>query len=193
MPAAAEDDAGADNFVRHRLSVGQQTEPLFLHSGIRPVRKALVRVPFVITASFVVIDQMSSDAEAHKSTIFINRVEIADLESHLNSEFTVDPNYVGINIDGTPLPRDDVYPTESDIRLKLVEVTRLKPFSRHLRQDPVTLLFVGPHEFPLHTEMHVVSHPTLGRLSLFLSPVNAEPGIHPEHHPQGRFYESHIN
>jgi hypothetical protein len=133
---------------------------------------------------------MTNPSDASVDFVDCSSMSAADFESLVDSDFEVDPGYFGITSQGTPVRRSDAYPDGVQVRLRLVEVQRRQPASEWSRQDPFTLLFSGSHEVPLYSNSHVLIHETLGTLSLFLSPVNAFPGIHPEQHPEGRFYES---
>lgn len=134
-----------------------------------------------------------TEEEKRDAPIELGELNAADFESHLGSEFIVDVNRFGRQPDGSLVERNDVYPSDTVITLKLVEVNRKDPPSAYTRQDPFGLLFCGSHDQPLYAESHLLIHESLGRIALFLSPVNAFPGILPEQHPDGRFYESIVN
>ena len=122
----------------------------------------------------------------------IGQVTTSEFESAVNSEFSVDLRYCGLAEDASPLCREGIYPDGAKLDLKLVEVTRNETLTPHTRQDPCTLLFCGSHDLSLFSDVHVLEHPEIGRICVYLNMVNAEPGIAPEVHPQGRFYEAVI-
>ncbi|MEQ9406773.1 MAG: hypothetical protein RIK87_03570 [Fuerstiella sp.] len=136
---------------------------------------------------------MTDTTEHREVVVGLGQLSLTDFEAQLESDFVVDLNYCGLSIAGEPVRQQRVYPEDSTFRLQLIEVKRLKSLSEHLRQEPFTLLFRGSHDLPLHSQAHVLEHESLGRLCLFLSPVNAGFGVPPEQHPDGRFYESVVN
>lgn len=136
---------------------------------------------------------MSNDPEADVKFVDVGQLKPVDFESQLNTEFLVDLNCCGIAVDGTPVRREDVYPAGASFKLKLVEVSRREALSPHSCQEPFVLLFLGAHELPLVSDMHVLVHGSLGKLVMFLTAVHVSPGIPAESHPEGRFYESVIN
>ena len=137
---------------------------------------------------------MSMDPEADVDEfVDFSQLKPADFESQLNTEFLVDLNHCGIAVDGTPVRRNGVYPAGASFKLKLVEVSRREALSPHSRQEPFVLLFLGRHDQPLHSDMHVLVHGSLGKLVLLLTAVHVSPGLPAQSHPEGRFYESVIN
>ena len=87
---------------------------------------------------------------------------------------------------------------ESDnvVELELIEVTALTPHSSEggsestsaaaLRQEPFSILFRGPNEFPLAQRMYRIEHDGMETIdNLFMAPVGAD-----EH---GRYYEAVFN
>lgn len=134
---------------------------------------------------------MPENSETNIELVDFGQLTVADLEAQLNTEFAVDLNFLGLAMDGTPL-RSDAYPAGADLRLELTEVTRRKPLSPDTNQEPCTLLFRGSHEMPLWSDVHVLVHESLGNLAMLLTSVNVSPGVLPDNHPEGRFYESVI-
>ena len=112
-----------------------------------------------------------------------------EFQACLDQEFRIDLNHVGLNADGTVIRFEDAYPGQESATLKLVEVTQRPPMSPELRQDPFTLLFLGSHELPFFSDVHILEHPSIGRFTAALTSVNAGVGVAPEQHPDGRFYE----
>lgn len=136
---------------------------------------------------------MASESHIDLELREIGQLSRADFESAVGSEFEVDLNFLGITEDGTPLQRSDVYPDGQILFLKVVELTPRKALSADLRPDPFTLLFCGSIDTPLYNDVHVLRHASLGRIAVFLTPVNVSPGILAEQHPEGRFYEAVMN
>ena len=134
----------------------------------------------------------NGDTDRTNQMLSIGELTAGDFQDLTGQLFPVDPSFFGISVDGTPTKRDDIYPAEADLDLKLVEVKRHDPMAPGMK-EPFTLLFCGPHETPLFSSMHVVKHPSRGDVLMFLNPINAQPGLHPENHPDGRFYESIVN
>ena len=135
---------------------------------------------------------MSTNPETDVAFADLSQTSPDQFEAQLNTEFDVDLNYCGLELDGSPVRRD-VYPEGASLKLELVEVTRKAPASPHLRQEPFCMLFRGSHDIPLYGDVHVLIHESLGKMTLLLNAVNASPGIAPETHPEGRFYECVIN
>ena len=135
---------------------------------------------------------MPSESQAESEFADLRELSPADFEPLLNSEFSVDLRYLGISVDGSPVRRDDAYPDEK-LAMELVEVKRREPSSPDTRQEPFDLLFRGRHDLPLYGDSHLLSHPSLGKLVLLLTPVHVSPGNTAETHPEGRFYECVVN
>lgn len=79
------------------------------------------------------------------------------------------------------LEREAPVESPGEVELALVEVTALawpgRPPARG-RSEPFSCLFRGPAESRLGQGTHVLAHPALGRLALFLVPVGpAEGGL----------------
>lgn len=125
--------------------------------------------------------------------IDVSQLTPADFEAQVGTEFGVDLSYFGLALDGSPLKRDDVYPSAATILVRLTEVTRRDAVSPDTRQDPFVLLFRGSHEASLLSGVHMLSHASLGRFAVLLTPVQVSLGTSAEAHPEGRFYESVFN
>ncbi len=120
----------------------------------------------------------------------------ATFEPFVGETFSVDLTFCGIDPAGAPVPRPDAYPTSSTCALELVEVTRYTELAKRSEgfkgwpREPFALLSRGPHDSPLHNDVHVVSHRRLGSLTLLLTPVSVSPAHLATDHPEGRFYET---
>ena len=133
---------------------------------------------------------MSTNAETDVEFVDFSELKRTDFEALLNAEFAVDLNFLGLSLDGKPLPRAEAYPSDASVNLKLIEVNPREALSPATRQDPFELLFLGSHDTPLFSDVHVMSHEILGRFCVMLTSVNASPGVNPEQHSEGRFYEA---
>lgn len=122
----------------------------------------------------------------------VGEFQPAAFEALIDQEFAVDLRYCDLAEDATPIAWEGYRSTEEECQLTLVECHREKQLTEHTREDPFTLLFRGPHEVPLPGRVHVVENSATGRFCLLLTPINVAPGIAPEAHPEGRFYESVI-
>ena len=134
-----------------------------------------------------------SDVPSIQRCADLNQLSAADFQQQLHTEFAVDMNYLGIAADGTFMPAEGAYPAEANAKLELVKVTKRKPCASDQLRDPFMLRFRGDHEVPLFNNTHLLTHESLGELAMFLTPVNASPGILPERCPEGRFYECVIS
>lgn len=133
------------------------------------------------------------EPESAKRWVDFGQLTAAEFEPLLHSKFQVDLSCYGLAADGDPIRRDDVYPSGAELNLELVEVTPGKRLGKDAPREPFVLLFLGGHELPLLGNVHVLEHESIGRFALMLSPVNVSFATQPEHHPEGRFYESCIN
>jgi len=89
-------------------------------------------------------------------------LDAATFEPHVGTEFYVS------------LPETSEAPDPDATSIRLVDVTRRPAQTGAPRTDPFTLEFTGPPPV-LEQRIHLIDHPILGRLELFLVPVGLDP------------------